>query len=256
MEERLNFHEFELDPANGILTRNGERIPLQPQPMRVLVILASRAGNLVSRRELQGAVWPDGTFVDFDQGLNWCIRRIREVLGDDATNPRFIETVPRKGYRFIAAATRENDTAKRPRKLALAAAVVALVALGFAMHRDRDVTIVVLPFDNFTGESSNAIAADLATEEVINRVGSIDPRRIKVIDRMTAAKFKRTGECIIHVGKQLHADFVMEGSLQKSRTTAALYRVADNTQVWATAAGPHADSAAAVIAAKVAATFD
>ena len=111
---------------------------------------------------------------------------------------------------------------------------------------ERAVTLVVLPFDNYAG---NELLADITTEEVINRIGSIDPSRIKVIDRLTAMKFKRTNECIIHIGQQLGADFVMEGAVQKSRTTAALYRVADNTQVWATAAAPPE------IAAKVANTF-
>src|SRR5258708_13699937 len=107
MDEPLNFRRFgpfTLDLANGILSRDGKRIPLQPQPATVLVLLASRAGELVTRKELQSAVWTDGTIVDFDQGLNWCVKRIRDVLGDDAEHPRFIETVPRKGYRFLPGA--------------------------------------------------------------------------------------------------------------------------------------------------------
>jgi hypothetical protein len=96
-------------------------------------------------------------------------------------------------------------------------------------------------------------AVSAATEEVINRVGSADPSRLKVIDRLTAAKFKRTNECIIHIGRALGADFVMEGSLLDGRTTAALYRVADNTQVWAAAVEPRARAAA--ISAKIASTF-
>jgi TolB-like protein len=121
------------------------------------------------------------------------------------------------------------------------------------MHRQAAVTVVILPFDNFTGDPRNELAASAATEDVINRVGSADPSRLKVIDRLTAAKFKRTNECIIHIGRALGADFVMEGSLLNGRTTAALYRVADNTQVWAAAVEPRAGAAA--ISAKVAATF-
>ena len=88
---------------------------------------------------------------------------------------------------------------------------------------------------------------------MINRIGRIDPERIRVIDRLTAAKFKRTNECIIHIGEQLGASYVIEGSVQKGHTTAALYRVADNTQVWA--AAPRVDDAPAAIAARVSATF-
>src|ERR1043165_5536901 len=98
------FGPFTLNVEAEVLTRDGQRVPLQPQPMKVLAILAARAGELVTRKELQAAVWSDGTFVDFEQGLNWCIKRIREVLGDDAAHPRFVETVPRKGYRFLAVA--------------------------------------------------------------------------------------------------------------------------------------------------------
>src|ERR1051326_9075409 len=115
MDNALKFRRFgafTLDLEHEVLTRDGQRVPLQPQPMTVLAILAARAGELVTRKELQAAVWSDGTFVDFEQGLNWCIKRIREVLGDDAAHPHFIETVPRKGYRFVA------DAAPLPRRRA------------------------------------------------------------------------------------------------------------------------------------------
>src|SRR5215472_1159517 len=107
IEKRLNFDELTLDFATGELLRRGEPVPLQPQPMRVLLLLAQRAGEIVPREELQAAVWGSDTHVDFDQGLNWCIRRIREALGDDVRQPRFIETVPRRGYRFRTEAIRK-----------------------------------------------------------------------------------------------------------------------------------------------------
>ncbi|HJW94214.1 MAG TPA: winged helix-turn-helix domain-containing protein [Thermoanaerobaculia bacterium] len=254
MDERLNLHRFgpfTLDARSEVLLRGAERVPLQPQPMKVLLVLASRRGELVTRKELQSAVWSDGTFVDFEQGLNWCIKRIREVLGDDANQPRFIETVPRKGYRFIAQAQ------VRDRRWLATAAMLALVcvAASAAWRPAPPVTVVILPFDNFTGDARNDMSATIATEEVINRVGSVDPARLKVIDRLTAAKFKRTNECIIHIGRQLRADFVMEGSLQRQHATAALYRVADNTQVWATAVDPHIEAASSIISNKIASTF-
>ena len=251
MHEQLNFHGFTLDVTNETLTRNGERVALQPQPMKVLTMLATRAGDLVTRKELQDGVWGSDTFVDFNQGLNWCIKRIREVLGDDASAPRVIETVPRKGYRFVA---RIDVPSSRGKRWPMIAAALALACFTMT-HTDRaSVTVVILPFDNFTGDARNELAANVATEEVINRVGSVDPLRLKVIDRLTAAKFRRTNECIIHIGRALGADFVMEGALQKSHATAALYRVADNTQVWATSV-EHVDAAPAAISAKIASTF-
>ncbi|HET6899682.1 MAG TPA: transcriptional regulator, partial [Vicinamibacteria bacterium] len=98
----LRFGVFDLNPATGELHRAGLRVRLQPQPVRVLEILATRAGTIVSREELRQAVWGEGTFVDFEHGLNFCINQVRRALGDSATAPRFVETVPRRGYRFIA----------------------------------------------------------------------------------------------------------------------------------------------------------
>jgi DNA-binding winged helix-turn-helix (wHTH) protein/tetratricopeptide (TPR) repeat protein len=101
----LRFGAFELDPIRGELRRNGMPIRLQHQPLTALVVLASRAGEVVTREELRRAIWPDGTFVDFDRGLNFCINRVRRTLDEDARDPRYIETVPRAGYRFIAPVT-------------------------------------------------------------------------------------------------------------------------------------------------------
>src|SRR3954468_7091864 len=132
MDERLNLHRFgpfTLDARSEVLLRGAERVPLQPQPMKVLLVLASRRGELVTRKELQSAVWSDGTFVDFEQGLNWCIKRIREVLGDDAAHPRFVETVPRKGYRFIAKLQQAQRRTIDRRWLATAMLVVACVTM-------------------------------------------------------------------------------------------------------------------------------
>lgn len=261
MDERLNlrrFGPFTLDVEAEVLTRGGERVPLQPQPMTVLKMLVSRPGELVTRKELQSAVWSDGTFVDFDQGLNWCVKRIREVLRDDAQHPRFIETVPRKGYRFLPlmADPRPSPIRRPIRRLVMAVVlgVVCLATTAVWTHRPP-VTVVILPFDNFTGDPRNEVVASAATEDVINRLGSIDPARLKVIDRLTATKFRRMNECIIHIGQALGAEYVMEGSLQKSHTTAALYRVADNTQMWATAVDSRAPNAPELISARIASTF-
>ena len=98
----FRFGVFELDPGTGELRRNGQPVNLQPQPTRVLVLLASRAGELVSRDELQREIWGEETFVDFEHGVNFCVSRVRAALGDDPETPRFVETLPRRGYRFVA----------------------------------------------------------------------------------------------------------------------------------------------------------
>jgi DNA-binding winged helix-turn-helix (wHTH) protein/TolB-like protein len=267
MDERLNsdetarFGPFVLDRRNEELLRDGRRVPLQPQAMKVLLLLVARAGDIVTRKELQEAVWPEGTFVDFEQGLNWCIRRIRELLEDDAVHPRYIQTLPRRGYRFVAELARAPER-RRPFRgaftPAVTGAILALILSAAPAARTAPVTVCVLPFDNVSRSAAVAPLADLTTEEVITQLGSVDPQRIRVIDRLTAAKFRKTEECIIHIGRQLDAAFVLEGSVQPGgRTTAALYRVEDNTQVWATAIEPHVNGAAPYtqIAEKIARTF-
>src|SRR5512133_1484889 len=97
----VRFGIFELDLSSGELRKSGTRVKLHDQPFQVLAILLSRPGEVVTREEIRGKLWPDDTFVDYDHGLNNAINRLREALGDSAETPRFIETLPRKGYRFI-----------------------------------------------------------------------------------------------------------------------------------------------------------
>src|SRR5437868_2525405 len=99
---RFRFGIFEADTATGELRKAGVRLRLPDQPFQVLVLLLERPGEVLTRDELRQNLWPDGTFVDFDHGLNSIINKLREVLGDTANNPRFIETLARKGYRFVA----------------------------------------------------------------------------------------------------------------------------------------------------------
>ena len=100
----LRFGPFELDVRSGELRRNGTTVRLQPQPFKVLLLLACRPGDVVTREEVQAEVWPAGTFVDFEQSLNFCVRQIRSALGDNANAPRYVETLPRRGYRWVGGA--------------------------------------------------------------------------------------------------------------------------------------------------------
>ena len=101
----LRFGSFELHPGAGELRHQGDLVKLAPQPLKVLELLTRRSGEVVTRAEIREHVWSGDTFVDFEQGLNFCIRQIREVLGDTADAPRFIETLPRRGYRFLMPVT-------------------------------------------------------------------------------------------------------------------------------------------------------
>jgi TolB-like protein len=225
---------------------------LQAQPAHVLALLVGRAGQIISRSELQQALWGADTHVDFDQGINWCIRRIREVLGDDAREPQFVETVPRLGYRFIACCTLkevvtqseplERDSGLLATVAAACAAVLILVMVAWlGMAHSSHCTVLVLPLDNFTGDAKRDAFVDSRTDYLISSLGALNPSQIRVIDRPTAAKFKKTGECIIHIGKQLHADYVFIGSVGSFdgsfRLSGGVFRVSDNAQVWTTPNG-------------------
>ena len=110
----LRFGEFDLDVSAGELLRNGHRLKLQPQPFKLLVLLTSHPGRVVSRDEIRRELWPDGTFVDFDQAVNFSIKQIRDVLRDAADRPLYIETIPRRGYRFIAPINVGPASTKKP----------------------------------------------------------------------------------------------------------------------------------------------
>jgi DNA-binding winged helix-turn-helix (wHTH) protein len=113
--ETFCFGEFELDVEAGELRRKNRRLKLQPQPFKLLVLLVRKAGTLVSREEIRRELWPDGTFVDFDQAVNFSVKQVRDVLGDDADRPLYIETVPRRGHRFIAPISTPGQTHTPPR---------------------------------------------------------------------------------------------------------------------------------------------
>src|SRR5262245_59181155 len=108
---RRRFGNFEVDLSWGKLYRDGRPIRIEPQPIRVLAALLERAGEIVSRDELKSRIWDHATFVEFDQGLNYCIRQIRVALGDDASKPVYLETIKGRGYRFLARVETETDSA-------------------------------------------------------------------------------------------------------------------------------------------------
>ncbi len=107
-ERRLRFGDFLLDPRAGELCRNGTRIRLQEQPLRVLLLLLERPGEVVTREDLKHGLWGANTFVDFDNSLNIAVKKLRSTLGDDASSPRYIETLPKRGYRFLDSVTTDD----------------------------------------------------------------------------------------------------------------------------------------------------
>jgi adenylate cyclase len=201
------FGSFELDATAGELRKRGIRIRLQEQPLRVLQMLLANPGQLVTREELRGALWPTNTFVDFDNGLNRAINKLREALGDSAESPRFIETIAKRGYRFIL------DS--RPSSAA-------------------GDSIVVLPFINMSADPENEYFADGITEEIINVLAQISD--LHVVARSSAFSFKGKHVDPRSVGEQLNVRTVLEGSVRRAdnqlRITVQLVNAADGFQLW------------------------
>ena len=265
----VRFDGYELDLAAEELRKNGFSLKLQPQPFKILAYLATHPNVLVTRQELRDHVWPGDTFVDFDLAINQAIKQIRAVLNDDAENPRIIVTLPRRGYRFIAkslppAATEISSqptllevpktaplhpeaAGRRARKrwipvtLALSAVLLMLAAfIGYRVTRSSRPTaqmrMVVLPFQNLTGDPGQEYFADGMTEEMIAQLGAMDPDRLGVIARTSAVKYKNSSKGIDQIGRELGVDYVLEGSVREAdsrvRITAQLIRVSDQMHVW------------------------
>jgi TolB-like protein/Tfp pilus assembly protein PilF len=228
---RLRFGPFALDPRTAELTRDGTTVRLPPQPARILALLAGRQGDLVTREELRQQVWGRDTFVEFDQALNFCVRKIRAALGDDADAPRYVETLSRRGYRFIA--TVEEEAAAPlpafPRDAARPAADPRAA-------RDR-VMLVVLPFENLSGDPAQDYFSDGLTEEMITRLGRLDPRRMGVIARTSAMRYRGVTRSVAEIASELGVQYLLEGSVRATResvrVSAQLIRASDQTHLWA-----------------------
>ena len=249
----VRFSPFEADFRAGELRKNGLRVRLQEQPFRILQLLLERPGELVTREVLRQRLWPADVFVAVDQSLNNAIKKLRAALGDPAENPRFIETVARHGYRFIAPVDPASVVAPAvPLRRSLPSvwiAVVSLCALALVAYvlvdrpargvrpaTDR-VALAVLPFENLSGDSSQEYFSDGLTEEMTTQLSTVNPRGLGVLARTSAMRYKHTAKGAGEIGKELRVDFLVEGSVrrenQRIRISAQLIRVSDQTHVWA-----------------------
>lgn len=253
----VRFGLFEVDFRAAELRKQGTKIKLQEQPFQVLQVLLERPGQVVTREELQQKIWPADTFVDFDHGLNNAIRRLREALCDSAENPRFIETLPRRGYRWKVPVDMEQEPAASPPpdsapsfwrgRPAFSLSLILLLVLGGyfswrqlrprAQPLDGKIMLAVLPFQNLTGDPSQEYFSDGFTEEMITALGGLHPERLGVIARTSAMKYKHTDEAVDQIGRELGVQYVLEGSVRRdagrTRISAQLIQVKDQTHLWA-----------------------
>jgi TolB-like protein/DNA-binding winged helix-turn-helix (wHTH) protein/thioredoxin-like negative regulator of GroEL len=264
----LCFGSFEVDLGSRELRRQGLKINLQDQPFRLLALLLERAGEVVTREELRDKLWPADTFVDFDHSLNTAVRKLREALGDSAETPRYVETLARRGYRFVAPVAEPGPTAPvahsadadvaspsppttarlapSARRVVVLAAVLSSAALvaywmgarpGPGSQPGRRLTLAVLPFDNLSGDADQEYLSDGLTEEMITQLGRLEPDRLRVTARSSTWKYKRAERDIDRLRRELGADYVLEGSLRRAgervRVTTQLIQAVDQTDVWA-----------------------
>lgn len=255
--ENVRFGTFQLDLRARELHKAGVKVKLQDQPLRVLALLADRAGQVVTREELRENIWPSDVYVTFDQGLNNAIKKVRIALDDSADNPRFVETVAKRGYRFIAPVTVEPQSTSEPapappsrsfRQLAwvVLIAAILLAALAYwSWHRaarsakpvSEKVILAVLPFDNLSRDPEQDFFSDGLTEEMIAQIGKLNPQRLTVIARSSVAKYKSSSLPASQIGSELRADYLVQGSVRRAadrvRITVQLIEVRNQTDLWA-----------------------
>lgn len=218
----IRFGIFEVHPRSGELFRQGHRVKLQNQLFQLLAVLLDRPGEVVTREELRKKLWPEDTFVDFERGLNRAINGLRATLRDSAKKPRFIETLPHRGYRFIAAV----ETAGVPS--------TRVAAPALPQHAPRIDSLAVLPLDNHSDDPGQEYFCDGMTEELISAVSKI--RSLRVISRTSVMRYKGARKSLPTIAKELRVDAVVEGSVmrsgQKVRITAQLIHALDDRHLW------------------------
>ncbi len=256
----LRFGVFELDPQAGELRKKGMKIRLQGQPLEMLAMLLQHPGEIITREELQKKLWSADTFVDFEQGLNNAMKRLRAALDDDAESPHFIETLPRHGYRFVGSVNGSERTRaaeamtthgtgaliRLPALGALAILAVAAVLVGLNVRGWRDrlfmrspkpqiQALAVLPLTNLSGDPEQEYFADGMTESLITELGKISSPR--VISRQSVMQYKSSKKSLQEIAGELKVDAVLEGAVEHSgdrmRVTIHLSQAFPERQLWA-----------------------
>ena len=265
----VQFADFQADLRAGELYRGGKRIKLQDRPFKVLSILLEAPREVITREELRSGIWPADTFVDFDHSLAVSIRKIREALGDSAASPRFIETVGRRGYRFLETSSQfvpvdvprpistdstppvhsiSSDTARRHRGALFAFLAMALAALtvcgalGFRSYQPNGLypkisSLAILPLENLSGDPSQEYFSDGMTDELITDVAKLPA--VRVISRTSTVHYKGTKKTMPQIARELNVDGVIEGTVvrlgNRVRIRAQLIYAPTDQHLWAEA---------------------
>ena len=218
----MRFGVFEVHLASGELRKRGIKVKLHDQPLRVLTLLLERPGQVVTRDKLKEKLWAADTVVDFDHGLNTAINKVREALGDSADSPRFIETVPRNGYRFICP---------------VATVPVGTLDAGFLSRPSagEGTSIAVLPLRNLSGDPGQDYFADGMTEALITELGKLSGLRL--LSYQSVLGYRQTAKSLPQIARELNVEVVLEGSVLRAenriRITANLVQAVPERHLWA-----------------------
>jgi TolB-like protein/Tfp pilus assembly protein PilF len=211
-ERVVRFGVFEFETNKGVLRKGGKAVPLQPQPAKILAFLLSRPTQIVTREELRQEIWGRNTFVDFEHNLNFGVRQIRAALHDRADRPRFIETLPRRGYRFIAPIERV-----------------------LSENANRIDSLAVLPLENLSQDPGQEYFAEGMTDELITELAKI--KAVRVISRTSVQAFQRIRKPLPEIARRLNVDAVVEGTVLRNRNrvriTAQLIHARKEEHLWA-----------------------
>ena len=209
----LRFGTFEVNVHSREVRKHGMRIRIEEKPFQILELLMEHAGHVVTRTALRERLWPD-TVVGYEHGLNTAVNKLRDLLGDCARSPRFVETLPRLGYRFIARVEKSRKA----------------VAMGGKRM------VLVLPFESLCGDDEQEYFAEGLTEEMISQLGQLNPKRLGVIARTSAVQYKVRKKSIAEIAAELSVDCVLEGSVRcngtRVRITGQLIEARDQTHLW------------------------
>jgi TolB-like protein/DNA-binding winged helix-turn-helix (wHTH) protein/Tfp pilus assembly protein PilF len=258
---RVRFESFELDPGSGELRKGGLRLRIEDQPFRLLTALVQRPGEVLTREELRTALWPDDTYVDFERSLTRAMNKVRTALGDSAANPRFVETLPRRGYRFLAPVSQVDDAGPsflpapqrddagepvatgrskgrtRPWWWAAIAACILIAATGLILRRSwpaRISGVAVLPFENVSGGPEQSYFGDGMTDQLIATLSRI--RSLRVVSQESVMHYKNTRKKLSDIAADLNVNAIVEGSVAQSggrlRIIARLVRFPGERAVW------------------------
>ena len=257
-QQRFCFGPFVLDPAEKVLFRDGHAVSLPPKAFETLLVLVERHGHVIDKAELLHRVWPD-TFVE-EATLAQNIFTLRKALNESPDSHEYIETVPKRGYRFVAPVNTAKEIevrtlgqqtlSPRPfrRRLFWAGPLVCVAILGLAIFlRGRPhtpspaptaakITLAVLPFENLSGDPTREYFGDGLTEEMIAQLSRLNPDRLRIIARTSAMQYKGTTKSAAQIGRELTADYILESSFRREgnrvRITSQLVRVSDQTHLW------------------------